>query len=171
MGPARDVAWAGFESGGGRDVRAGGRRKREDECCDIATRRRGVLERRDRVFGSSLMSPSEGCRRYYGRRERPTPRSYVGTAPLCTRGAFLVLDDTETTASSPPSWPEAGKRGQLVPVAGDRPFFCCFVQFVFAPASRLLRVKCEDCASPAAMLLITAGFDSTVGPCATATIT
>ena len=33
-------------------------------------------------------------------------------------------------------------------------------------SSRLLRVKCEDCASPAAILLITAGFESTVGPCA-----
>ena len=38
-------------------------------------------------------------------------------------------------------------------------------------SSGLLRVKYDDCASPAAMLLITAGFASTVGPCATATIT
>jgi hypothetical protein len=35
----------------------------------------------------------------------------------------------------------------------------------------VVAVKCEDCASPAAMLLMTSGFVSTVGPCATATIT
>ena len=38
-------------------------------------------------------------------------------------------------------------------------------------SSGFLREKYDDCANPAAMLLITAGFDSTVGPCATATMT
>ena len=74
----------------------------EDDCCDRDSSSRRSWNRRDRVFSSSLMSPSEGRRRYYP--------STLMTIPEVRSALHCTAQDGHLWCTTTPRWTRHRRR-------------------------------------------------------------